>query len=142
MNGRVIVAGVGPGDPQWLTAQVRDLLEKADVLSGFRSAVAVVEPWDSGEKLVLDYRNQEEGLTRVAAHAREGKLCLVCCYGDPNFSDREFLARIRRHWPDVEVVPGISSVQLACAKAGIPMEHSLFIPSTSERGTRRPWRSW
>lgn len=127
MNGKVIVAGVGPGNPQWLTARVRELLEKADVLSGFRSAMAVVEPWDRGEKLVLDYRNQEEGLAQVAARAREGKLCLVCCYGDPNFSDTEFLARIRRHWPEVEVAPGISSVQLACARAGIAMEHSLFI---------------
>ena len=127
MAGRVIVAGVGPGDPHWLTSRVRGLLEQADVLSGFRSAVAVVEPWDRGEKLILDYRNQEEGLAAVASRAREGKLCLVCCCGDPNYSDTEFLARIRRHWPDVEVVPGISSVQLACAKAGIAMEHSVVI---------------
>ena len=151
MSGRVIVAGVGPGNPQWLTGRLRELLQKADVLSGFRSAVAVVEAFlDSKqqagpqediasqktrpdaqikemERLVLDYRNQEDGLAKVASRAREGKLCLICCYGDPNFSDTEFLARITRHWPDVEVVPGISSVQLACAKARIAMESSLFI---------------
>ena len=140
MDGRVIVAGVGPGNPEWVTGRVRGLLEKADVLAGFRSAVAVVEPFlhhpsprgrgvggEGVEKLVLDYRNQEEGLAKVAALAREGKLCLVCFYGDPNFSDTEFLARIRRHWPNTEVVPGISSAQLACARAGIAMEHSLFI---------------
>lgn len=127
MDGKVITIGVGPGDPELVTLRGKELLGTADLVAGFRTVLAVVDPWITGEKQVLDYKNQEEGLAKVAKYAGEGKLCLVVFYGDSNFSGQELMARVKRHWPDTEVVPGISSVQIACAKAGIAMEDSLFI---------------
>jgi cobalt-precorrin-7 (C5)-methyltransferase len=42
-------------------------------------------------------------------------------------SAKELLARVRRRADHVELIPGVSSIQIACARAGIFMEESLFI---------------
>ena len=85
-----------------------------------------VRRWISGEAMPMRYRDQEEVLERLAAHAKAGKRCVVCAWGDLNFSSKELLDRVRRR-ADVELIPGISSVQVACARLGLTMETSLFI---------------
>ena len=35
MNNTVFVVGLGPGDPQFLTAQAQSALQKAEVLCGY-----------------------------------------------------------------------------------------------------------
>jgi precorrin-6B methylase 1 len=42
-------------------------------------------------------------------------------------SARELLERVRGRVDSVELVPGISSVQVACARSGISLEDALFI---------------
>lgn len=128
MVGTITVVGVGPGDPAFVTQKVRGLVECSEVLAGFRKSVEAVELWAlQAEKLLLDYRNQEQGLDELAQRARDGKRCIVCCYGDPNVSEKEFLAQIRRRWPEVVIIPGISSIQMACARAGVAVEDTLFV---------------
>jgi cobalt-precorrin-7 (C5)-methyltransferase len=59
--------------------------------------------------------------------AHEGKRCVVCAWGDLNFSARELLDRVRQRVDEVTLIPGISSVQIACARLGLEMERSIFI---------------
>jgi cobalt-precorrin-7 (C5)-methyltransferase len=106
----------------------REALANADLVAGFKTVLEVVRPWlDHAEVCPMTYRDQEEVLEYVTGQARGGRTCVVCCWGDFNVSARELLARVRRHADQVELVPGISSVQIACAKAGISMEEALFI---------------
>ena len=122
------VVGVGPGDPRMVTLLGREALANADLVAGFKTVLEVVRPWlDHAEVCPMTYRDQEEVLEYVTGQARGGRTCVVCCWGDFNVSARELLARVRRHADQVELVPGISSVQIACAKAGISMEEALFI---------------
>ncbi len=123
----VSIVGVGPGDPEYLTLRGKRLIQEADVVAGFMTALAVVEMWFKGRIIAIDYRNQDQSLEEVGAAAAEGKDCVLVNYGDPNFSDKEYIERVRRVCGPVEVVPGISSVQIACAKAGVAMESALFI---------------
>ncbi len=51
----------------------------------------------------------------------------MCCWGDLNVSARELLARVRRRAEQVHLIPGVSSIQFACARSGIALEDSLFI---------------
>jgi len=44
------------------------------------------------------------------------------------------LARVRRRAGKVELTPGISSIQMACARAGISMEDAVFITLHQRRG--------
>jgi cobalt-precorrin-7 (C5)-methyltransferase len=125
--GEVWIVGIGPGDPEYLTVKAIRLIEEADYVAGFKQALSVVENMIKGKVLVMDYANENEVLNFIASQERAGKKCVICCYGDPNFSDKQFVEKIRSMCENVKVVPGISSVQVACAKAGLAMEESLFI---------------
>ena len=122
----ITVVGVGPGDPDLLTLKARDAIRDADYVAGFETVLGPVRRWIRGEALPMRYRDQEEVLERLTTHAEAGKRCVVCAWGDLNFSARELLDRVRRR-ADVELIPGISSVQVACARLGLAMETSLFI---------------
>ena len=122
----ITVVGVGPGDPDLLTLKARDAIRDADYVAGFETVLGPVRRWIRGEALPMRYRDQEDVLERLATHAETGKRCVVCAWGDLNFSARELLDRVRRR-ADVDLIPGISSVQVACARLGLAMESSMFI---------------
>ncbi len=122
----ITIVGVGPGDPDLLTLKAREIIRSADYVAGFETVLGPVRRWIGGEAMPMRYRDQEEVLERLAAHAEAGKRCVVCAWGDLNFSSKELLDRVRRR-ADVELIPGISSVQVACARLGFTMETSLFI---------------
>ena len=122
----ITIVGVGPGDPDLLTLKARDVIRSADYVAGFETVLGPVRRWISGEAMPMRYRDQEEVLERLAAHAKAGKRCVVCAWGDLNFSSKELLDRVRRR-TEVELIPGISSVQVACARLGLTMETSMFI---------------
>lgn len=123
---KVILAGVGPGNPDHVTMQVADEIAAADIVAGFATVLAVVDHLIKGQRIVLTYRNQEEQLARVARAHAEGKRCLVCCYGDVNFSAQELIAHVERHCGETERLAGISSVQIASARSALAMEETLF----------------
>ena len=124
----ITILGVGPGEPRMLTLRAQEALQQASVVVGFKTVLDVVQPWlDHAEVCPMTYRDQEEVLQYAAAQAKEGRKCVVCCWGDLNVSARELLDRVRRRVDHVELIPGISSVQVACARAGIPLEEALFI---------------
>lgn len=122
----ITIVGVGPGDPDLLTLKAREVIRSADYVAGFETVLGPVRRWITGEALPMRYRDQEDVLERLAAHAQAGKSCVVCAWGDLNFSSKELLDRVRRR-AEVELIPGISSVQVACARLGLTMETSMFI---------------
>ena len=122
----ITIVGVGPGDPDLLTLKAREAIRSADHVAGFETVLGPVRRWITGEAMPMRYRDQEDVLERLAAHAQAGKSCVVCAWGDLNFSSKELLDRVRRR-ADVELIPGISSVQVACARLGLTMETSMFI---------------
>ena len=124
---KIIILGVGPGHPQYLTVIGSELLWQAQVVAGFATVLKSAEAWIKGEKLVMDYKNQEQVLKEVASRASKGQRCVVCAAGDSCVSAGELIERVRRHWENVEVIPGISSTQVAAARAGITLEESLII---------------
>ena len=124
----VTIVAVGPGDARMLTLQGREALEQADLVAGFKTVLDVVRPWlDHAEMCPMTYRDQEDVLEYAVGQAREGKNLVVCCWGDLNVSARELLARVKRRADQVRLIPGISSVQIACARAGISLEDVVFI---------------
>ncbi|CAI8000053.1 Probable cobalt-precorrin-7 C(5)-methyltransferase [Geodia barretti] len=122
------VVAVGPGDPRMLTLRGRQALESADLVVGFKTVLDVVSEWcGNAEVRPMSYRDQEEVLEYAAEQVANGINCVVCCWGDLNVSAHELLARVYRRAEHVELIPGVSSIQMACARAGIALEESLFI---------------
>lgn len=123
----VTVVGVGPGDPGYLTQRAAELISEAQVVAGFRSVLAVAQPWIRGETLPLDYSTQDRQLGLLAERAKRGQPCVVCAWGDPTLSARELIERVRAVCGVVRVIPGISAVQIACVRADLAMEDCLLI---------------
>ena len=132
----ITIVGVGPGDPDLLTLKARDVICTADYVAGFETVLGPVRRWISGEAMPMRYRDQEQVLERLAAHAADGKKCVVCAWGDLNFSSKELLDRVRRR-ADVELIPGISSVQVACARLELTMETPCSSHCTRETDTKK-----
>ena len=136
----IAVVAVGPGDSGMLTLQGREALLNADLVLGFATVLNVVRPWldeacpersRRAEVRPMTYRDQEDVLEYAEEQVRQGKRCVICCWGDLNVSARELLARVRRRAAslnaEVKLVPGISSVQVAMARTGISLEDAVFI---------------
>ena len=125
---KMTVVAVGPGDPDLLTLKGRLALEQADVVVGFKTVLDVVDGrTGNADVRPMAYRDQEAVLDYAREQAQLGKSCVVCVWGDLNVSAKELLNRVRRRAETVELIPGVSSIQIACARAGISLEESVFI---------------
>ena len=124
----VTIVAVGPGDNGFLTLKGKQAIEDADLVAGFETVLNVIRPFAKNAELCpMAYRNQEEVLDYAIGKVREGKNLVVCAWGDLNVSAKELLDRVRRRVDHVELVPGISSVQIAMARLGISLEDVVFI---------------
>jgi cobalt-precorrin-7 (C5)-methyltransferase len=127
-NSMVTVMGIGPGDPEFITVKAKNILADADVVAGFTTVMSVVSQYVvKGNILNLTYRNQEELLTELSQYAEEGKKCVLCAWGDINFSASELIDRIRNKVSELQLIPCVSSVQIAATRSRLRMEESIFI---------------
>lgn len=125
---RVTIVGVGPGDNGFLTLKGKQAIEEADLVAGFETVLKVIRPFAKKAELCsMAYRNQEDVLDYAVGKVKEGKTLVVCAWGDLNVSAKELLERVRRRVDHVELVPGISSVQIALSRSGLSLEHVVFV---------------
>ena len=127
----IYVIGVGPGSPEYLTLKAKNEIESADIVAGFKPALNTVKKFVRGEIVEIDYTRESELLKYIADKSRNKK-CVFCCTGDPDFSDSQLLEKIALQ-TEIEILPGISSVQVAASKARVAFENSAFI-SFHKRG--------
>ena len=134
---RATIVAVGPGDNGFLTLKGKQAIEEADLVAGFETVLNVIRPFAAKAELCsMVYRNQEEVLDyAVGKVIDEGKGLVVCAWGDLNVSAKELLDRVRRRVDHVDLVPGISSVQIAMSRTGISLEHTVFVTLHTRAGT-------
>ena len=77
------------------------------------------------QKIEVTMKNQEDAYQKVAAE--DNHTILVPFTGDVNFSESEVVDRLIEVFDEVEIIPGISSVQVAAAKARVPIDKSKVI---------------
>ncbi len=130
-QGRVILVGAGPGDPELLTLKGRRWLGEADVvLYDFLihpNLLALCRPDAElicvGKRKGLHVNHQTSINAQIVTHAVAGKTVVRLKGGDPFVFGRggeELLAAKSAGIP-VEVVPGVSSGWAVPAYAGIPL---------------------
>ena len=134
---RATIVAVGPGDNGFLTLKGKQAIEDADLVAGFETVLNVIRPFvRSAELCSMAYRHPEEVLDyAVDKVINEGKSLVVCAWGDLNVSAKELLDRVRKRVDHVELVPGISSVQIAMSRTGISLEHTVFVTLHVRAGT-------
>jgi cobalt-precorrin-7 (C5)-methyltransferase len=124
----VHAVGIGPGAPEFLTRRAVRELREADVVVGFETVVEFVREEIAGEALSCGYRDEAAVLARFADRVAAGERGTAVLMGDPNHSGYQFVGKVESAVDaPVEVVPGVSSLQVAASRARTPMEETTFV---------------
>jgi len=125
--GKVFAVGVGPGSPNYVTETVRKIVVDADVIVGYKYTLDVIADLIKDKKThEITMADQEKTYQNVKKELGNGVL-VIPFTGDVNFSESEVVDRLIEIFGDVEIVPGISSIQVAASKAKVPIDKSKVI---------------
>jgi precorrin-3B C17-methyltransferase len=144
MMGWVKIAGLGPGDENLVTAQVRDVLADATDIVGYIPYVRRVAPRAGLTLHESDNRVEIDRSRHALEMAAQGKRVVVVSSGDPGVFAMaaavfEALEDGPAEWGDipVDVLPGITAMLAASARAGAPLGHDFCAINLSDN--LKPW---
>jgi cobalt-precorrin-7 (C5)-methyltransferase len=125
--GKVYAVGVGPGSPKYVTEVVKEIIQNCDVVIGYKYTLQTIKSLIGGKEVYeITMNDQEESYQKI--HPELGDRVLVIPFtGDVNFSESEVVDRLIEIFGEVEIVPGISSIQVAASRAQIPLDKSKVI---------------
>src|SRR6202162_2777931 len=116
MIAKAWIVGIGGEGPDTLSQPILERIRKAGFLVGGERHLSWF-PERKGEKLVLG-SNMKEAADRVISALGEGKEVVVLASGDPLFYGIGSFLIKRIGKERVEVVPSVSAMQIAFARAG------------------------
>lgn len=132
-RGELYIVGVGPGCSVYLTMQAKQFIEQSDVVAGYELSLNAVRGLLNNKRVLLEtVENRDEILDIVAKEREMGKDCSILRVGDPCYSSgiKELLGQFK----DAQVIPGISSIQVAAAKLGLVLEEITVLTFHTLRG--------
>jgi len=125
--GKVFAVGVGPGSPDYVTETVRKIIVGADVVVGYEYTLKTISNLVQDKKVHTITMGDQEKIYQQIKKDLSGGVLVVPFTGDVNFSESEVVDRLIEIFGDVEIVPGISSIQVAASKAKVPIDKSKVI---------------
>ena len=124
---KVYAVGVGPGSPKYVTEIVKEIIQNCDVIIGYKYTLKTIEDLTVGKEVYeITMNNQEDSYQKILPELGDRTL-VIPFTGDVNFSESEVVDRLIEIFGDVEIVPGISSIQVAASRAKIPLDKSKVI---------------
>jgi cobalt-precorrin 5A hydrolase/precorrin-3B C17-methyltransferase len=145
-QGRLSIIGTGPGSAQWMSPEVKGILQAATDLVGYKTYLDLVGDLAHGkQRHESDNRVELDRARHALTLATEGKSVVVVSSGDPGIFamaaavfeviDRD--ANPAWNDLDIHVAPGISAMQAAAAAVGAPLGHDFCAISLSD--ILKPW---
>ena len=124
---KVFAVGVGPGNSDYLTDKVKKIIENSDIVIGYKYTLHTIEHLLKGKDVhEITMADQEETYQKIKQN-NSNKTIIIPFTGDVNFSESEVVDRLIEIFGDVEIIPGISSIQVASSKAKVPLDKSKII---------------
>ena len=125
--GKVYAVGVGPGSPKYVTEIVKDIVLKCDIVIGYKYTLKTIEHLIKEKEVYeITMKDQEKSYQKILPEL--GNRTLVIPFtGDVNFSESEVVDRLIEIFGEIEIIPGISSIQVAASKAQVPLDKSKVI---------------
>ncbi|GAB2774621.1 precorrin-2 C(20)-methyltransferase [Amycolatopsis magusensis] len=140
--GSVVVVGLGPAGPDWLTPEAAAALQEADHLVGYGPYLARVPQRAGQQRHSSGNRVEAERAVDALELALSGASVAVVSSGDPGVfamasAVLEQAADPRFASLTVRVLPGVTAAQAAAARVGAPLGHDYCVLSLSDR--LKPW---
>ena len=142
-KGKIIVAGIGPGDKADITPAVLEIIKISDVIVGYKYYFKFVTDIVKSDAICIDtgMKKERERAEEAFRYAEDGKTVCVISSGDAGIYGMAPLVyemkKERLSDIEIEVLPGISAFQKAAALIGAPIGHDFCIISLSDLMT--PW---
>ena len=125
--GKVFAVGVGPGSPKYVTEIVKEIIRNCDIIIGYKYTLKTIEQFIEGKEIYeITMNDQEKSYQKVLPELGD-KTLVIPFTGDVNFSESEVVDRLIEIFGEVEIVPGISSIQVAASRAKVPLDKSKVI---------------
>lgn len=144
MSGKLFIAGLGPGNDDLVTPEVSAALAEATDIVGY---IPYVERVAAREGLTLhpsDNRVEIDRSRHALEMACDGKTVVVVSSGDPGVFAMaaavfEAVEQGPAEWRDldIQVLPGITAMLAASARAGAPLGHDFCAINLSDN--LKPW---
>lgn len=144
MSGSVIIAGLGPGADELITPEVTAALAEATDVVGYTPYLARIRErpgltlHPSGNRVELDRSRH------ALEMASEGRRVIVASSGDPGvFAMASAVFEAVEAGPaawrdlDIRVLPGVTAMLAAAARAGAPLGHDFCVINLSDN--LKPW---
>ena len=127
MSGKIYIIGIGPGASEYLTKKAVDTVKMSDYTVGSTRAIELFD--DVQNKIAFNVKELLDKLEEGVELACEGNVVSILSTGDPGFSGvLNTVLRISGEKgfdkESIEVIPGISSLQLAAAKCHIQWDNA------------------
>jgi len=129
---KLFVIGVGPGSPKYLTDVAKDIIYRCHYIAGYKYTLNIIEDiidrrMQTIYEVTMD--NQEHIYQDIYIRMKDGDYCAIPFTGDVNFSESEVVDRLLELFGDdnVEIIPGISSIQIAAAKSRVPLDKAHIV---------------
>lgn len=121
MEHSIVIVGIGPGHPDYLLPAAIRAVEQADFLAGGPRALELFAHLNK-ETMVIDGKLGDV-LEFIREKRKQGRVAVLVS-GDPGF--HSLLSYLSKHFTraELEVVPGISSLQVACARLKVPWQNA------------------
>ncbi len=144
MSGWLAVAGIGPGGAALITPEVTDALAEATDVVGYAPYLARIAPRAGAAFHASDNRVELERAAHALTLAAAGRCVVVVSSGDPGVFAMaaavfEALEAGPETWRtlDIRVLPGITAMLAASARAGAPLGHDFCAINLSNN--LKPW---
>ncbi|GAA0472725.1 precorrin-2 C(20)-methyltransferase [Streptomyces sp. NPDC046215] len=141
-RGEVVVVGLGPAGPLWLTPEARGELAAAEDVVGYSTYVDRVPVRPGQRRHPSDNKVESERAEFALDLARQGRRVAVVSSGDPGvFAMATAVLEVASEGPyrevPVRVLPGMTAAHAAASRAGAPLGHDYAVVSLSDR--LKPW---
>ena len=125
--GKVYAVGVGPGSPDYITENVKKIILESDVVIGYKYTLNIISNFLQKKEVYEITMEDQEIIYQKISKELGGRILVVPFTGDVNFSESEVVDRLIEIFGDVDIIPGISSIQVAASKSKVPLDKSKTI---------------
>ena len=143
MTGSLTIAGLGPGDAALITPEVSVALSEATDVLGYAPYVARVPARDGLRLHPSDNRMELSRAGEALKLAAEGRSVVLVSSGDPGvFAMAAAVFEALEAAPELQdlsirVLPGVTAMLAAAARAGAPLGHDFCAINLSDN--LKPW---
>ncbi|APW36577.1 precorrin-3B C(17)-methyltransferase [Rhodoferax koreense] len=137
-HGWLCVAGLGPGDARLITPEAGEALAQATDVVGYQPYVARIAARNGLTLHASDNRVELDRARTALAMAASGRRVVIVSSGDPGvFAMAAAVMEALEGAPlwqrlDIRILPGITAMLAAAAKAGAPLGHDFCAINLSD----------